>query len=188
MQTNGDKAALGVAQPGPGYGRHTGATGDAGHRDLHRLTVTEAAAMMGVTESAVRKRVQRGQIPHDKEDNGRLYVYLDPRESRPLSGKVRDGHASRSRPPGPGQSRDSYVRTLEERVGFLEEQVRRQTDIIAGLVQRVPELKAPAAQEPREAPQTNTEDAGGSEPRPATEEAQGPAERRSWLHRFFFGG
>ena len=98
MQTNGDKAALGVAQLGPGYGRHAGATGAAGHRDLHRVTVTEAAAMLGVTESAVRKRVQRGQIPHDKEETGRVYVYLDPNESRPLSGKVREGHASRSRP------------------------------------------------------------------------------------------
>ncbi len=167
---------------------HSEAPGIGGPRDLHRVTVTEAARTLGVTESAVRKRVQRGHIPHDKEKNGRVYVYLDPNESQPLSGNVPQGHASRSRQPGPGQSRDSYVRTLEERVGFLEEQVRRQTDIIAGLVQRVPELKAPAAQEPREAPQTNTEDAGGSEPRPATEEAQGPAERRSWLHRFFFGG
>ena len=184
MQTNGDKAAL-TAQLGPGYGRHAGATGAAGHRDLHRLTVTEAAAMMGVTESAVRKRVQRGQIPHDKEDNGRLYVYLDPRESRHLSGKVRDGHASRSRPPGPGQSRDSYVLSLEERVGFLEEQARLQTDIIAGLVQRVPELESPAAQEPREAPQTTGEDAGGSEPHPDTEGAQEGAERRSWWRRWF---
>ncbi len=184
MQTNGDKA-LGVAQPGPGYGRHEGATGGAGHRDLHRVTVTEAAAMLGVTESAVRKRVQRGHIPHDKEDNGRLYVYLDPRESRPLSGKVRDGHASRSRPSRPGQSRDSYVLSLEERVGFLEEQVRRQTDIIAGLVQRVPELEA--AQEPRYAAQTPAEDAGGAEPRPTPEEAQETARSGSWLRRVFFG-
>ncbi len=155
------------------------AIGSAGHRDLHRVTVTEAAAMLGVTESAVRKRVQRGQIPHDKEDNGRVYVYLDPRESRPMSGKVPQGHAPRSRPPGPGQSRDSYVLSLEERVGFLEEQLRRQTDIIAGLVQRVPELEA--AQEPRESPHTAAEDAGGVED-PFAEEVR---PERSWWRRWF---
>ena len=135
-----------------------------------------------MTESAVRKRVQRGQIPHDKEDNGRVYVYLDANESRALSGEVREGHASRSRSSRPGQSRDSYVRSLEDRVGFLEEQVRRQTDIIAGLVQRVPELEAPASPEPRDSP---TEDAGGSEPHPATEEVQEGAQPRSRWRRWF---
>ena len=161
------------------------AIGGAGHRDLHRATVPEAARILGVSDSAVRKRVQRGQIPHDKEDNGRVYVYLDPNESRPLSGKVREGHASRSRPLRPGQSRDHYVRSLEERVGFLEEQLRRQNDIIAGLVQRVPELEAPPT--PREAPQTTAEDAGGVEPRPATEGAQEGSERRPWWRRWFGG-
>ncbi len=159
------------------------ATGSAGHWDWHRVTVTEAAGILGVTQSAVRKRVQRGQIPHDKEDNGRLYVYLDPHESRSLSGKVREGHASRSRPSGPGQSRDAYVRSLEERVGFLEEQVRRQTDIIAGLVQRVPELEAP--QEPRDAPQTAAGEPERVEPHPDTGGAQEAARRRPWWRRWF---
>ena len=189
MQPNGDKAALGLAQASPGYGRDAGATGGAGHRDLHRVTVPEAAAIWGVTESAVRKRVQRGQIPHDKAENGRVYVYLDPDESRSLSGKVREGHTSRSRPSRPGQSRDDYARTLEERIAFLEEQVRRQTEIIAGLVLRVPELEAPASPgpEPRESPQTAADRAEEEEPRPAAGGAQEGAERRSWWRRILGG-
>ena len=170
MQTNGDKA------PGLAAYEH------AGHRDWHRVTVTEAAAILGVTESAVRKRVQRGSIPHEKEESGRLYVYLDPHESRPMSGKVRDGHASRSRPARPGQSHDDYARSLEARVGFLEEQVRRQTEVIADLVRRVPELEAPPG-----ARETHEPQAEGSDPHPATEGAEEGAQRRSWLYRFFFG-
>jgi hypothetical protein len=168
-----------------GEGRFEAIEG-AGHRDLHRVTVPEAAQTLGVTESAVRKRVQRGQIPHDKEDNGRVYVYLDPNESRSSSGKVREGHTSQSRPSGPGQSRDSYLRSLEDRVAFLEEQVRRQTDIIAGLVQRVPELEAPATPEPpQDAPQTGADVPEGSEPRPASEDAQEAPEPHSWWRRWF---
>ena len=43
---------------------------------MDRLTVQEAAARLGVKEDAVRKRIQRGSLVHEKED-GRVYVYLD---------------------------------------------------------------------------------------------------------------
>jgi hypothetical protein len=48
------------------------------------------------------------------------------------------------------------------------------------LVQRVSELEAP--REPREVPESASEDIGRFEVPP---EPQEPVERRSWLHRFF---
>jgi hypothetical protein len=156
-----------------------------GHRDLHRVTVPEAARILGVTESAVRKRVQRGHIPYDKEESGRIYVYLDPDQSRRLSGKVTEGHTSRSRSERPGQSRDKYVRSLEERNAFLEEQVKRQMEIIADLVRRVPELEAPS--ETRDEPETSRQDAGGVADRGERAEPQRGAQepRRPWWRRIF---
>ncbi len=156
-----------------------------GHRDLHRVTVAEAARILGVTESAVRKRVQRGHIPYDKEESGRVYVYLDTGQSRRLSGKVTDGHASRSREARPGQSRDRYVRSLEERNAFLEEQVKRQMEVIADLVRRVPELEAPS--ETPQAPQTPPEPSEDASPRSDTVEAQEDAQRvrQPWWVRWF---
>ncbi len=166
------------------------AAGGAGHRDLHRVTVTDAARILGVTESAVRKRVQRGKIPHDKEEGGRVYVYLDHTESRALSGKVPDSHTSQSRPMRPGQSRDKYVRDLEERNAFLEDLVKRQMGVIEDLAQRVPELEAP--QEPREAPETPSEvseAAPRSDTVGAQEGVQEPEKtaRRPWWVRWFGG-
>ncbi len=166
---------------------------------MHRVTVPEAARILGVTESAVRKRVQRGHIPYDKEEDGRVYVYLDTGQSRRSSGKVTDGHTSRSQEERPGQSRDRYVRSLEERNAFLEDQVKRQMDIITDLVRRVPELEA--APEPRDEPETVAEDAGGEEDRGQRAEDQTGAQeystiverhaeetvRRPWWIRWFGG-
>jgi excisionase family DNA binding protein len=44
---------------------------------MKRLTVSEAAEIMEISQDAVRKRVQRGTLPHTKGTDGRLYVYLD---------------------------------------------------------------------------------------------------------------
>ena len=46
-------------------------------RGVDRLTIQEAARALGVSEGAVRKRVTRGTLPHEKEDDGRVYVYVD---------------------------------------------------------------------------------------------------------------
>lgn len=48
------------------------------YEKMDRVTVVEAAARLGVKEQAIRKRIQRGTIAHDKDDDGRVYVYLDP--------------------------------------------------------------------------------------------------------------
>jgi len=44
---------------------------------MYRVTVAEAAARLGVKEQAIRKRIQRGTLTYDKDDDGRVYVYLD---------------------------------------------------------------------------------------------------------------
>ncbi len=44
---------------------------------LDRVTIQEAARRLGISEGAVRKRVTRGTLEHDKEESGRVYVYLD---------------------------------------------------------------------------------------------------------------
>jgi hypothetical protein len=76
--------------------------------------------------------------------------------------------------------------TLRRREELHGEEIRRRDHIIAGLVERIPELGP--GQAPRNGHhETAAEGAGGVEPHPATEEAQEGSERRSWLYRFFFG-
>jgi LCP family protein required for cell wall assembly len=44
--------------------------------DLDRLTVAQAAGALGTSQDAVRKRIATGTIPHERDESGRVYVYL----------------------------------------------------------------------------------------------------------------
>jgi hypothetical protein len=44
---------------------------------VQKLTVREAAEHLGISEDAVRKRIQRGTLAHRKSSDGHMYVYLD---------------------------------------------------------------------------------------------------------------
>jgi len=109
--------------------------------EMVRLTVTEAADRLGISEASVRKRVQRGQIPHERGDDGRVFVWISPGETR---------HA---------ESRDELVEELRDRLRFVERQLEAERQahaearrIIGGLVQRIPEFEPPRV--PPEASET----------------------------------
>jgi excisionase family DNA binding protein len=42
-----------------------------------RVTIQEAARRLGVKEDAIRKRIQRGSVQHEKSKDGRVYVWVD---------------------------------------------------------------------------------------------------------------
>src|ERR687890_881647 len=104
---------------------------------MDRVTVAEAAARLGVKEQAIRKRIQRGTLAHDKDEDGRVYVYLDPQ----------DGATSTSIDTG----MDKLLQSLQEQIAYLrqeaedwKEEARRKDTIIMSLTQRLPDLEAPA--------------------------------------------
>jgi hypothetical protein len=106
-------------------------------RPVNRVTVPEAAEMIGVTQSAIRKRVQRGTIPWDKDAEGRTYVYLDPSETHLGAG----GERTRDTPAG--QTRDELLEAYRDQVEFLRRELECKDTIIMSLTQRIPELEAP---------------------------------------------
>jgi excisionase family DNA binding protein len=126
-----------------------------------RFTVTEAAKVLGISESAIRKRVSRNQIEYEREEDGRLYVYLSSRD------RVAD------------TVRDELVNELRDRLAFLErelddrkEESRRKDTIIAQLTQRIPAIEAPSEDAPESPPSP-----GPSPGYPTPQDAQrGPQE------------
>jgi hypothetical protein len=148
-----------------------------------RVTVVEAAKRLGISESAVRKRVARDQVEYDRDEDGRLYVYLTSRD------RVVDN------------VRDELVNELRDRVAFLErelddrkEEARRKDTIIAQLTQRIPAIEAPRGEdsspyEPSEGPETATEGEDRGDTAPAARGSQEPSLResrfRSWWRRNF---
>ena len=145
-------------------------------RPVEKVTVSEAAKLLGVTQSAVRKRIQRGTIPWDRDDEGRIYVYVDTSEMRleTGSGGLRDASM--------GLSRDELVAELRDQVNFLRGELERKDALLRSLMQRILDLE-PAA-ESRGTRETATEGPGKSEPYEAEEPTK---KQRSWLMRFFFG-
>ena len=156
--------------------------GDQSPKD-QRLTVPEAAEALGISPEAVRARIHRGTLRKDKAPDGTVYVRLNGDRSRTNGDDNRDKTHDRS----------AVEQVLREQVAHLREQLDQEREanrenrrIIAGLVQRVPELEAPRGE--RDGRETPAGGAEGSEPRPPNGGAQGGAERRSgWLRRFFFG-
>jgi len=174
-----------------------------------RMTVQEAAAALGVTVEAVRGRMHRGKYGREEGLGGRVFV-LVPADQLPDHEPERSTERSSKRSAnGRGNVRsnvgpaEQVVERLLDEVAFLRaelaersdalrrreelhgEEIRRRDHIIAGLVERIPELGP--AQTPRDAPQAHDEDARGAEPPPATEEAQEGSERRSWWRRLLDG-
>jgi hypothetical protein len=168
-----------------------------------RVTIQEAARRLGVKDDAIRKRVQRGTLEHDKDLDGRVYVYLDAtRDASQDTYKDATRRASQGGTGGTAQdatrdvSHAALVDALRDQVEYLRgvietrdreleartEELMRKDHIIARLTERIPAIEAPS--EPREAPKTAAETSGNGDDNipPDTQELP---ERRSWLSRFF---
>ena len=156
------------------------------------LDVKQAAAILGISSDAIRKRVARGTIPSRKLPDGSVQVRLDGTDGDQPDGGTEAGRASSDE-----RRRDEMVESLQEQVRYLREilneerDARRRADMIsaqltqasAALARRVPELQAPP--EPLNGHVTAAGGGEGVEPRPANGGAQDGSEPRSWWRRWF---
>ena len=120
-----------------------------------KVTVEEAARLLGIEKGSVKKRIQRGKLRSEKDASGTLYVYMDRSET------VQDKAQGRSE-----TSRDELLESKDETIFILcdqlreEREARRRADTIisqltqakASLAAKVPELEAP--QDAADAPET----------------------------------
>jgi chromosome condensin MukBEF ATPase and DNA-binding subunit MukB len=139
-----------------------------GRQSGRRVTVDEAARHLGLTVDAVRKRVQRGQIEHEKDAAGRVRIILDiPDNTSTLQDERPD---TTGQDPTRADAREELVDELRARVAFLERELERRSgeaeryqQIVAGLTQANTEqarairaIEAP--QEPPESAETVEEE------------------------------
>jgi excisionase family DNA binding protein len=99
-----------------------------------KVTIQEAARRLGVDEDAIRKRIQRGRMRHEKAEHGRVYVWVDA-----------DQDATRDRHQDTAQA--ERLDDLQEQLGYLRRQLdeerealRRAYTIIAQLARANEEL------------------------------------------------
>jgi hypothetical protein len=146
---------------------------------------------MGVTVDAIRKRITRDTIPHEKGEDGRVWVILDIDQYTP--GHVRDTDQPQSDVTALISAKDETIATLREQLEDLrrerddwKEQARMTDRLLSAAMERIPpQLEAP--QEASEDAETVEEVPDRSQPRSATGGAQEGAQRRSWWRRVFGG-
>jgi hypothetical protein len=162
-----------------------------------RVTVADASLLLGISEDAVRSRLRRGTLRRDTGTDGTVFVVLG--TDRPTTNKRLTDDRPGDQPstdqvtdnknPAGDPYRDELLDVLRNDVFHLRDQLDRERDasaelrrIVAGLVQRVPELEATPGT--RDAPETASQRPAKAE---VAQEPEKPSERRSWLYRFFFG-
>ena len=143
--------------------------------DLDRLTVAQAAAALNISQDAVRKRISSGTIPHDRDESGRVYVYLSPSET------VYKTDQDTMQDDATKTDQDIYIRSLEDQIAFLRQELERKDRILLNLTERIPQLEAPS--EVRESPETAEEQQGRGSVHP---EPQATTSRPWW--RKLLGG
>jgi hypothetical protein len=150
-----------------------------GVRDnLDRVHVAVAAKRLGISESAVRKRVERGQLPHEKDDNGRLWVYVRPEETESETSST--------------QRRDEAMDVLRDQVAFLRAELERKDALLLNMTEAMKALNPPR-EEPSESRQGPSEPSpeqsrvDASQGYPEQETGSEGQERRSWWRRVFLG-
>ena len=131
---------------------------------LDRLTTAQAASRLGISEAGVRKRVQRGQMPHERDGTGRLWVYLDTSET--AGQKTRDSDRKSRDSDAP----DALVAQMQARIDSLERQLEQERQansehrrLLAAALERIPpQLEAPSDSAPgaRQAPERGEEQPG----------------------------
>jgi hypothetical protein len=153
-----------------------------GYNGLDRITVAEAAQRLGVKEQAIRKRISRGTLRHDKAEDGRVYVYVDAEVEDEVQGKdTRDD-----------TYRDALVESLQDQNRFLREELARKDAILMNMTQTMRQITAPSSEEAPGAPESTADEQQGRRgPAPDTgppqTAAETPEEPRSWWRRMFGG-
>jgi excisionase family DNA binding protein len=150
-----------------------------------RMTIQEAAHRLGVSESAIRKRIKRGTLKREKTEDGRVLVYMETPAppSAPGAEEV------------PATERDALIFQMQGRIDSLEreldvrtEEIRRRDTIIINMTEAMKALSPPAQEEPlepRESPETvGDEPERAEQPRPVTVESQ-ESVQRPWWRRVF---
>jgi hypothetical protein len=159
----------------------------AGRSDARRVTVTEAAWILDTTVDALRKRVQRGTIPHERDEYGRVWIMVDTDRTR------QDTTGPRADTDRPQYELDALISEMRGRIEDLRAQLEAERQghaesrrLLAAALERIPPQLEPPS-EPPGASEMATPQPGRVEPQPAVESTEEPREA-SEMHMPEVGG
>jgi hypothetical protein len=141
-----------------------------GHPSTARVSVREAAERLGTTVDAIRKCVQRDTIAHEKDSDGRVWIFLDAGRTRQDTDRDMAGHRQDHEPSTLISAKDETISTLREQLQAERQAHAEARRLLAAALERIPAIEAP--QEPPEDAETVEEEPEGAQPHSAAEEAR----------------
>ena len=159
---------------------------DRSQTSRQRVTVAQAAEILGVTVEAVRGRIKRKTLEHERH-SGTVYVLL-PADQMPTGRQPGDDQTTDQ----PQSDSTALISAKDETIATLRDQLEAERQahaearrlLMAALERIPPQLEAPASPEARESPQTVEEEPDRAEPRPTKVEPQ-EGVQRPWWRRVF---
>ena len=146
-----------------------------------RLTVREAAEVLRISQHAIRQRIRRNTLASEKTAAGRVYVLLD--RDVEVSGEPSEDTSGEASGVDTVQMLREHNQMLREQLAEAHAANRENRRIIAGLIQRVPELEPPR-EEPH-GPETVSETSEGVDAPTGQVDRETASSRPSWWRRFF---
>jgi excisionase family DNA binding protein len=141
------------------------------------VTTKEAAEALGISVEAVRKRIERGQLGHERID-GRVYVHLDHDQTKSGPDVEVESTSLKSEMWARIELLEDQLAQAKERERQANERDQENRRLLAAALERIPpQLEAPP--EPPESPETATVEEAEHRP--------GSAERVPWWRRMFGG-
>jgi predicted transcriptional regulator len=139
---------------------------------MQRLSVAEAAKVLGISQQAVHGRIKRETIEHDTGEDGKIYVYVEDNgvEQGVVNSVVNDYITSLK----------SEIESLKADKEVWQEEARRKDTIIMALTNRIPELEA-SPETPSEATEAPVKDSDSESKGVVPPETH----KRSWWRRIF---
>jgi hypothetical protein len=135
-----------------------------------RVSLREAAERLGTTVDAIRKRVQRDTIAHEKDSDGRVWIFLDAGRTRQDTDRDVAGHRQDHEPSTLISAKDETISTLREQLQAERQAHAEARRLLATALERIPAIEAP--QEPPEDAETVEEAPEGAQPHSTAEEVR----------------
>jgi hypothetical protein len=161
---------------------------DRSQTSRQRVTVAQASEILGVTVEAVRGRIKRGTLEHERH-SGTVYVLLKADQMPTGHQPGDDQTAGRLQSDSTAliSAKDETIATLQEQLQAERQAHAEARRIIAGLVERMPPAIEPSeAPEARESPPEATGPGMEGDDRPGpTPYPQESVQRRPWWRRVF---
>jgi hypothetical protein len=148
-----------------------------GPPSTERVSVPQAADHLGTTVDAIRKRVQRETIPHERDRDGRVWILLD--TGRPRQDADQDTVQPQSDSAALISEMRAHNATLQAQLEAERNAHSEARRLLLEALTKIP-TAIEASAETRESPETAEEQQGRGEPRPATGGAQEGVQRPWW--------